>query len=723
MKQIAIFLTLVLAASTAQAVTTHYCISGGSQTTTTSSTTAWTFSGGTCSNLGSTCGSLQAAMNNCAAGDTLYIAGSFNIALALTQSNAGTITAPTRMIGCNSTTGSADGTLCYITGGTAVTTDLITTAQNYWRFDNLGMVANSAAEIILEAAARESLWVNCQFSETDGLQDVNGFSASANDQLVNCEFANLAAAFGSVSSVQCINTSFHGLKSSIPLAANSGNLFAGCLWYSDTNTCIGTGPVSQLAVVGCTLVGSGTGSLAAINSAGHVLIVNTRITNFGTAVLGAGINQINNWEGGNGALGSGTLNSDFCSNSATTITTTGNLGFSNSATGSGLQLTPTATGYYITTGLKTTTGSDQCTFVGTEGVFAAQNPATYSTSAAAILSGSYAAAGGTLGTYTPATITLSSGGTFTPGSGFNFALSGDTQSLAGSWPTPTGGTLFSGTNPFPNYVLNTASTADIGGTNFSGSATLPPTNQYYGTFGIAGTTAGLISGAFTNGSAFSVTASNVLYGYQVPSGANNDVIGTLGQYWTMSSGTQLLNGIVGGGSLGTSYTGSATATASQIASGQVVLGVSGTNTGQGFNSILGLTGTATEAYVESGGTYMLLGNTYTGTLSGGTGGGVTVTIGGVSYSGSALWLTGGTGDLTGSGSGTLTSSGTTSGGWYIGGLGISGTNASNAVSGTRLGPSGSIYGSFFPHWPTQATAIKSKKITIRPDGTIILEDK
>jgi len=136
-----------------------------------------------------------------------------------------------------------------------------------------------------------------------------------------------------------------------------------------------------------------------------------------------------------------------------------------------------------------------------------------------------------------------------------------------------------------------------------------------------------------------------------------------------------------------------------------VHGDTGTYTGADFNSIGGTTGTATEKFVVSGSTYMLLGNSYTGTAvsSGGTGG-ILFSSGG--STGALVTLLGSSSDLSSGTLGTLATSSTASPGWQYGSLGISGTKASNVRQGVHCGPNGTINGTY-----------------LRPPGGSMLEER
>ena len=81
----------------------------------------------------------------------------------------------------------------------------------------------------------------------------------------------------------------------------------------------------------------------------------------------------------------------------------------------------------------------------------------------------YGVSGGSTGTYSNVMPTGSVAVTFTPSGSMTsgtLALTGGTNQL-NQWPNPTSGTLVSGSNPFPNSVLNTAGTANWGGTVYS----------------------------------------------------------------------------------------------------------------------------------------------------------------------------------------------------------------------------------------------------------------
>ena len=290
---------------------------------------------------------------------------------------------------------------------------------------------------------------------------------------------------------------------------------------------------------------------------------------------------------------------------------------------------------------------------GTYGYASAPSTGTYVSALTTAVSSGYAygVSGGSIGTYTGSGFNY-----FSPGP--NFAVSGTTLMILGYTYTGTA------TAPSALNVLTSSSTWAYGGTTYSGSYNTAP-----GTMVWSGTTYG-DNGSLSNGSltlpAQSVVLSPTSYGV---GGSGSAGIAYPGIGSTTATASDVWTGMKFANSGGTA-TGNLTLTPtgvlssltihgtagglaisqSGLVSGYSVAGLSGTNTGQGFNSILGLTTSASEQYVASGSTYMLLNQTYTGTLSGG-GGGASLTIGGLSISMGTLTLSGGTGQL----GGTLTS--------------------------------------------------------------------
>ena len=108
-------------------------------------------------------------------------------------------------------------------------------------------------------------------------------------------------------------------------------------------------------------------------------------------------------------------------------------------------------------------------------------------------------------------------------------------SLAGSQSllTLTGGSggtaSYSGTLCNPGTLTSAAvlqgSGGTLGTTVISGSFSPAPPSNYYGTYGAGGGTLGTISGSFSGGTAFNVSAGSLSNGYIVPSGFGSTVTG------------------------------------------------------------------------------------------------------------------------------------------------------------------------------------------------------
>ena len=110
--------------------TNWYCSSYG--TLSAASSTAWSGA-----NLVVSCSSLQTTLTASHSGDTIYAAGTFPFTTYCNVNTNGAITAPIRIVGCNATTGSADGTYAVVQASGAGVTYLLNISGVYYRWENM----------------------------------------------------------------------------------------------------------------------------------------------------------------------------------------------------------------------------------------------------------------------------------------------------------------------------------------------------------------------------------------------------------------------------------------------------------------------------------------------------------------------------------------------------------------------------------------------------------
>ena len=261
-----------------------------------------------------------------------------------------------------------------------------------------------------------------------------------------------------------------------------------------------------------------------------------------------------------------------------------------------------------------------------------------------------------------------SGGTLAGSLGSTWTATGANVSngtLAGG----AGGLTITGTwNPYAGLSAGTAnvqSTFTFAGSNgvATGAATANGTQMLAG-YSVLG----------TSGSYVSALQPAVSAGYTY--GVNGGSIGTLGANWTATSGSQGLGGLIFGGSLCTSYTGSQyinPSTALSPTGGTIQAFASGTlpTAGQILNSYAG--------GAVIGGTTLSGSYTYSGPAA-------TLVFSNSTVTSGTTTLVGNTTDLH-LGSGTLTSVSIASPGYQIENLALA-----TVASGTSFGPGGNLHG-------------------------------
>src|SRR5208283_3481152 len=122
--------------------------------------------------------------------------------------------------------------------------------------------------------------------------------------------------------------------------------------------------------------------------------------------------------------------------------------------------------------------------------------------------------------------------------------------------------------PGVNYVLNTLPGGIYGiiniGSGLTPNYTPVPASNYYGNAGVGGSVPGNITGSFSGGSTFTVTAGSLAQGYVVPSGFGLSTTGSLaggggvvvtGSGFAPTSGTLTITGGTGNGTIVATGTG------------------------------------------------------------------------------------------------------------------------------------------------------------------------